>query len=270
MKAMNLKHASILGLSLFFAGCQSIPATIKVPEENPALTDLIDYRNGLVLLKEGRPDEALQLLQRARQAYPTNPAVANALGLTLLYRKDYKNALKAFNDALRLDPNLVEAKTNRGVTYMETGLFDEAEADFNAILDGTETREKPNAHFNLGILMGKRGRWADAEREFSLVIADDPLYLRAFKERGLARMRIEDFRGALDDFLRYIKNDPKDAAGHYNAALCLLTTGRRDLAVRYMERTIAVAPDSEEARKAQRFLDSEALASPQPSDRRGP
>ena len=42
-----------------------------------------------------------------------------------------------------------------------------------------------------------------------------------------------------------------------SVTLCLLTTDRRDLAVRYMERTVQSAPESDEAKKARRFLGGE-------------
>jgi lipoprotein NlpI len=71
-------------------------------------------------------------------------------------------------------------------------------------------------------------------------------------------MKLENFRGALEDFLLILREDPKDPVANYNAALCLLTTERRDLAVRYMERTVQSAPDSDEAKKARRFLGGEA------------
>ena len=89
------------------------------------------------------------------------------------------------------------------------------------------------------------------------VLADDPGYLNAARERGLARMKLEDFRGALEDFLLFLREDGNDPVANYNAALCLLTTDRRDLAVRYMERTVQSAPESDEARKARRFLGGE-------------
>lgn len=259
------KISGLLVLCVVLAGCKSAP--VNVPEDNPNLTDLIDYRNGLGLLREGRAEEALQLLQRARQAYPKNPAVVNALGLALLYKKDYVRALKAFDEALFFDRKFVEAQSNRGVTLMELDRLDEAEKDFNSILDGPEPREKVNAHFNMGVLMGKRERWTDAEREFSFVITEDPSYVRAFRERGLVRMKREDFRGALDDLLRFLRNEPKDPASLYNSALCLLTTGRRDVAVRYMERTVKLAPDTEEAKKAKRFLEGESLILKSPAER---
>ena len=113
---------------------------------------------------------------------------------------------------------------------------------------------------HLGLLRARQLRWADADRELTTVLADDPGYVDAARERGLARMKLEDFRGALEDFLLYLRENGNDPVANYNAALCLLTTDRRDLAVRYMERTVQSAPESDEARKARRFLGGEAGA----------
>jgi regulator of sirC expression with transglutaminase-like and TPR domain len=117
--------------------------------------------------------------------------------------------------------------------------------------------EKANAHFNMGLLAARRDRWEDAAREFSLVLAADPHYVKASRERGIARLRREDFRGALEDLLKFLKEEPNDPVANYDAALCILTTGRRDVAAKYMERVVAVAPESDEARRARRFLDGE-------------
>ena len=248
---------ALLALAVLF-GCQGqLP---KRPAENPLTADLINWRNGLTLLKEGRVDEAIQLLKRARDAYPDDPNVTNALGLALLYKKEHLLALKAFDDTLKIDPAFVEASNNKGVTLMELGRLDDAETVFQAILDGEPTREKVNAQFNVGLIRVKQDRSADAERQFSLVLADDPKYLVAYRERGLGRVKRDDFRGALDDLLRYLRDEPKDAAANYHAALCLLAGGHRDLAGRYMERVVAAAPESEEAGKARRFLASEPEA----------
>ena len=65
------------------------------------------------------------------------------------------------------------------------------------------------------------------------------------------------FRRHKEDFLLFLREDGNDPVANYNAALCLLTTDRRDLAVRYMERTVQAAPESDEARKARRFLGGE-------------
>lgn len=243
-------------LTLLAPGCG---LTRKIPDapENALTADMINYRNGLALLREGRADEAIALLRRAQQSYPNDPNVWNALGLAILYKKDYPNALKAFDNALFVDPKFVEARNNRGVALMDSGRTDEAEKEFRAVLDSPESREKSNARLNLGILRAKQRLWSDAESEFSVLISDDPHFLRAFRERGIARVRKDDFRGGLEDLLRYLKQEPKDAEANYNAALCLLSQGRRDLASKYMRRVVDADPEGEDAKKARRFLGSE-------------
>lgn len=252
------RAAALLAAALLLPACQSAMDRAKeLPEPSPAVADLVDFRTGLALLREGRIDEAIQQLGSARAAYPRNGEVANAYGLALLYKRDYRNAAKVFGEALALDGNLVEALNNRGVAAMEGGSFDDAEKDFEAVLARPKTTEHVNARFNLGLLRARQLRWADADRELTTVLADDPGHLRAVRERGLARMKLEDFRGALEDFLFVLREDAKDPVSNYNAALCLLTTDRRDVAVRYMERTVQAAPESDEAKKARRFLGGE-------------
>ena len=209
------------------------------------------------MLREGRADEAIAVLKRARNSSPRDPHVPNALGLALLYKKDYPGAVKAFSDALDLDATFVESRNNRGVAYLQSGKWDEAEADFQAVLDGPPTAEKVNAHFNLGLLQEKRGQYRDAEREYSLAIADSPENTAAYRARGLARMKLELSSQALEDFLVVLKADAKDSVANYQAAICLLGEDRRDLARKFMQRAAAAAPESDEGRKARRWLENE-------------
>lgn len=251
----HLAAAAVAVIVFSAGGCAAFK---KSPENvDPTLVDLVDYRNALMMLREGRVDEALQLLTRAKTVSPNDPNVPNAMGLALLYKKSYAASHKAFSEALKLDPSFVEALNNRGVCLMEQGKYDEAEVDFNGVLDGLPSAEKVNAHYNLGILKKKKGLWVDAEREFSLALADDYQYRPAYRERGLVRIKAEKFNEALQDFLSVLKTDAKDPVANYQAALCLLATGRRDLATRYMERAVQAAPESDEGRKAKRFLDTE-------------
>jgi tetratricopeptide (TPR) repeat protein len=240
---------------LLAAGCS--PRMQKAPPENPVLADLVDYRTGLAMLREGRADEAIAILLRSRQSSPRDPNVHNALGLALLYKKDFPTAEKAFTDALKLKPDFVEARNNRGVTYLEMNRLDDAERDFLAVLDIAPSSERANAYFNLGLLYKKKSQWIDAERQLSLAIADNPRMIQAIRERGLVRVRLENFRDGLEDFLSVLKEDSQDVASNYNAALCLLAVGRRDLALKYMERAVTAGPDTDDGRRARRFLDAE-------------
>jgi tetratricopeptide (TPR) repeat protein len=248
------RRAGAFALLAFAAGCTNVSSP---PKENPILADLVDYRTGLTMLREGRADEAIQLLVRARQSSPRDPHVPNALGLALLYKKDYPAAVKGFSDALALDATFVEARNNRGVAWLQAGKWDDAETDFQAVLDGPPTPEKINAHYNLGLLNEKQGRYRDAERELSLAIADSPENIQAFRARGLVRMKLVQSAAALEDFLVVLKSDQKDPVANYQAAICLLGGDRRDLARKFMERAVSASPDSDEGRKAKRWLENE-------------
>ncbi len=247
--------AAVLLAALAAPGCG--PTLAAPPKENPVLADLVDYRSALAMLREGRADEAIAVLQRAKQSSPRDPHVPNALGLALLYKKDYPDAIKAFSDALWLDATFVESRNNRGVAFLQAGKWDGAEADFQAVLDGPPTPEKINAHYNLGLLNEKRRQYRDAEREFSLAISDSPDNVPAFRSRGLVRMKLEQTSGALEDFLVVLKSDQKDPVANYQAAICLLGSDRRDLARKFMQRVAAAAPESDEGRKAKRWLENE-------------
>jgi tetratricopeptide (TPR) repeat protein len=246
--------------ALSAAGCT--PQLAAPPKENPVLADLVDYRSALTMLREGRADEAIALLQRAKQSSPRDPHVPNAMGLALLYKKDYPGALKSFSDALSLDATFVEARNNRGVANLQAGRWDDAETDFQAVLDGPPTPEKINAHYNLGLLNEKRGQPRDAEREFSLALADAPDNNQVHRARGLVRMKLEQTSSALEDFLVVLKDEPKDPVANYQAAICLLQSDRRDLARKFMQRAAEAAPESDEGRKAKRWLENE----PRPSE----
>ena len=70
-------------------------------------------------------------------------------------------------------------------------------------------------------------------------------------------MKLEQTSSALEDFLVVLKEEPKDAVANYQAAICLLAGERRDLARKFMQRAADAAPESEEGRKAKRWLENE-------------
>lgn len=60
-----------------------------------------------------------QVLERALRRYPDDPHVLLELGRTYFAQTFYPDAIRCFNDALALDPNLCDARYHLGLTYYD-------------------------------------------------------------------------------------------------------------------------------------------------------
>jgi Tfp pilus assembly protein PilF len=124
--------------------------------EAPLLLNLRAYW----LEGEGRLEEALQDLRRARALAPADPAVANALGLCLAKLGRMEEAHTAFRDCAGLAPGFAPAHYNCGWTLEELGEFDRAAAAFEeaAKLDP----RSPDPFGRLAALAARRSQWPAA------------------------------------------------------------------------------------------------------------
>lgn len=91
------------------------------PEEGMKL-----FRMGRVLHQAGKLSEARVLYEDALRFNPELVEARNNLGVVLLSAKDYASAEKAFLDAMDLSPGYVDAQYNLACVYALTGRVDEA------------------------------------------------------------------------------------------------------------------------------------------------
>jgi tetratricopeptide (TPR) repeat protein len=65
----------------------------------------------------GRYDEALEHLRIAARIYPRDRVVANQIGRVLFLKREYKEAVNAFNTVLKIDPEDLQAHYNLMLCY---------------------------------------------------------------------------------------------------------------------------------------------------------
>ena len=142
------------------------------------------------------------------------------LGDTCYTQKDYAGAIRAYNRALRREP---EATTfyNRGIAYAALNESHQAWEDMNRTLQLAPNFAR--AYAERGILTlfqgNPEGAIADCDRALQL----DPSYVRAYFGRGTARSLQGNWFGAIADFAEQIRLHPT-AEAYYNLGVLLYLT----------------------------------------------
>lgn len=97
------------------------------PNDTENITNLIDAYE-----RTHQTDKAAALTRDAVQRDPKNKLFRYALGVFLLKRDQYNEAIEQFNKALELDPNYADATYNIGVAYLNWGVSIKADIDKKA------------------------------------------------------------------------------------------------------------------------------------------
>lgn len=131
-------------------------------------------RRADALRRLGRPEDACAVLLAARRVDSRDPEVHAELGLTLAcWLGDLAGALPHFDEALRHEPNHVEARRHRAIARRELGRLADAIQDFDMLeqlIPGDRT-----LYLNRGLTHEASGDWSAAERDYGLglrVVAD--------------------------------------------------------------------------------------------------
>lgn len=97
----------------------------KLLDQNPALRELLD--NGIRLIRQGKPHEALVPLEKARSLFPEAAPLLWYLGSLYLHEMNQpKKALPLYRRASKLDPQ--SEKASLGVFHSLWGLDRQVEA----------------------------------------------------------------------------------------------------------------------------------------------
>jgi len=206
------KKASLGILFLFLTlilagwGCGPSGAPSKTEKESkippPAMEHL---RQGQKLLAEKKFDDALKEFQETVRLAPESPLAHYWLGRCYFYRQDKDPAEKSFKQALQLDPKHYPSMVSLGRLYsLDLSKLDQAEKLLQQALD--ESPDNLEGRFVLGVVYGLKGEKQKALNEFNFTFA---------KEGELALYHFEAGR------ILETSGDKKRALLHYQRALVL-------------------------------------------------
>jgi tetratricopeptide (TPR) repeat protein len=159
-------------------------------------------------------DEARKSFEQAMRVDPENPYIYNALGATYTQLQQWSIATGLFAKAIELKPDYASAYFNRGITYQNAGRYELAVQDFS---------------------------WAVDEEPY------DPL---ALDLRGKTYLSLLDYQNAKADFDKALQLNPTDSVALLGRGKAYFRQGRYLEAVNDLTASIAIhrAPEAYELR----------------------
>jgi len=162
--------------------------------------------------RERQPDfkvraDACERLIAAGQVKGKDLAVALAIrGEALSQKRDYDNAIAAFNSAVEADPDNIRIVEARAIAHQRKGQDDLAMADYNLALQKRPTYGA--AYNDRGTLYMRKRALQSALDDFNLAVKFAPNLYVARTNRARILTMNKDFDGALADFAEAQRIDP--------------------------------------------------------------
>lgn len=217
----------------------------------------IEFANGLF-------EEAKKSYQSAAQYITDDPELYQNLGTACYKLRQYEDAVAAFNDALRVQPNNADALLGRGLAYAQQEKYALALKDYDraAQLNPQNARifhergvcyalmnqlEKAAADFQsayrldpenaatcekLGSTFYQLKNYKEAVESYSRALSLQPSNGQLWEFRGDAKYRLNDLSGAVADYSKALEINPRVGRTYLRRGLVNVQMGDRDAGCR--------------------------------------
>lgn len=190
--------------------------------------------------------EWLFLRARANKRATAALALGLALVFTVLSVQSCRQTKVWENDATLWASVIQKGATDRLAYFARGKMYDEKGDHVNAVADYTMAialdPKFPRAYNNRGIIYGKHGDYDRALADFNRALALYPEFAQAHNNRGLIYFYLREDRLALEDFNKTIELRPRVASSYVNRARLFQVTGQYRLAAEDFTRALQLDP----------------------------
>jgi Flp pilus assembly protein TadD len=198
----------------------------------------------LAAQKEDTPPKSVGVEQEGGKAGRLASDVLNHFnsGVTFYNQKEFSKAIQAYQKAIELDPNYVEAYNNLGIIYQMMGDVDRA---FGAYQKATEISPRyEKGYNNLGILLLLKGRYEEALEAFQKVLAINPNNIESHINLGILFKKKGQWDEAIESYQKALAIEPLHRETHYNIALLYEQLENFELAISHYQQFIRLSSKS--------------------------
>ena len=188
---------------------------------------------GMALGEQNQWPEAVKAFNEAIRLKPDFVEAHNNLGFAYSMQRMFPEAIKAYQRAINMKPDFVASHYNLGFAYAASGRLADAADEFKEA-----TRIQPSwdvAQYQLGFVCTQLGRWADAIEAFKQAASPPP-------QKEVASNQSESVEGLQQGFL-VVALTPERYVTYANLAFAYSKTGRYEEAVQAYRESIKLKPD---------------------------
>ena len=169
-----------------------------------------------ILLQKKDTVAAEAAIGKAIEVDKHNLSAITAKANILMSHEQYADAIKQFDESLRLNPKQANSLINRALCHYHLDHYRDAMADYDRALE----LEPKNfvGHYNRGLLRANVGEDNLAIEDFNFILSIDPDDMMATFNRATLLENIGDYRGAIRDYTTVINEYPKFLYGYERRA----------------------------------------------------
>jgi len=212
------------------------------------------FSTGLMHLREGRVDLALEEFKKAVKADPKNPYFQKGLGQAYAAKRKWNDAADAFRTALELNPYYVDVRNDLGMALILGGNREAGKKEFLAAFGDTTNPTPEISARNLGQVYYEEKNYAEAASWFRTSLARNKSYGDA--HLGLADSLVASGRGeeAILQLESGVKEAPEDPDLLVALGQSYLKAGRFTEARARLEDAVRKDPTGAAGRRATNLL----------------
>ncbi|MCD4748982.1 MAG: sulfatase-like hydrolase/transferase [Thermoanaerobaculales bacterium] len=200
---------------------------------------------GQLLQSQGQNDQAIRVYEDLLRINPTNAATLLSIGQIIL-QTDPLKAIPYLEESARLAPGKKVNQTTLGVAYIQADRVPDAEAALRRA-----TALDPDDHMirnNLAIVLIRQRKYPAAIQELQTIVASNPGFFQGFNNLAIVLGESGDLEGAEREARKALALQPDFLDARITLAAILHRTDRIDQEFETLEEVWRLAPDRQDIR----------------------
>lgn len=205
------------------------------------LGHIIHNNLGLAYDAINRYDDAVEEFREAIKLNPEYIEARNNLAVQLTCRGEHAAAIEELQKVLEFNPGYTESRCNLGQVYASMERYDDATAEFKETL-----RLDPGyapGHNGLGNVYARQNKYSEAEVELQEAVRLDPGYAPAYSSLGLMYLEQENNGAAAAELEKAVGLNPELVEAQHGLALAYYLTKKYDRASRAWVKAVHLSPE---------------------------